>query len=149
MELIIKRYEELTGDEMYEILKARINIFVVEQNCPYPEADDKDKKSCHIFYRNENGVQAYIRVVDKGVSYPDEPSIGRVITVARGTGLGYKIMCEGIKYVREVLHENRIRISAQLYAKGFYEKCGYTAFGEIEPEEGCPHIWMIKNLIDN
>lgn len=143
MELVIKRYEELTADEMYEILRARINIFVVEQNCPYPEADGKDKKSCHIFYRNEDGVQAYIRVVDKGVSYPDEVSIGRVITVARGTGLGYKIMCEGIKYVREVLHEDRIRISAQLYAKGFYEKCGFRQVSEQYLEDDIPHIQML------
>ena len=146
MELVIKRYEELTGDEMYEILKARINIFVVEQNCHYPEADDKDKKSCHIFYRNEKGVQAYIRVVDKGVSYHDEPSIGRVITVARGTGLGYKIMCEGIKYVREVLHENRIRRSAQLYAKGFYEKCGFRQVSDQYLEDDIPHIQMLLEM---
>ena len=68
MELYAKRFEDLTNSELYEILKLRVNTFVVEQNCPYPELDDKDQAALHVFFRNEEGIQAYLRAMDRGVN---------------------------------------------------------------------------------
>lgn len=95
MELIVKSFEELTIEELYEILKIRTSVFVVEQNCPYQEVDNKDKQSFHVYLKDADGIQAYLRVVDKGVSF-DEVSIGRVIAVKRRCGIGSRILAEGI-----------------------------------------------------
>ena len=142
MELIIKRFEELSTEELYEILKARVAVFVVEQNCAYQELDGKDRFSYHVILKDNTGVQAYLRVVDKGVSF-EEVSIGRVLTQKRGCGLGNKILLEGIKVARERMHADRIKIEAQSYAKGFYEKMGFIQVSEEFLEDGIPHILMV------
>jgi len=100
MDLVVKRFHELSVDEIYEILKVRVDVFVVEQNCAYQEIDNKDKYSYHVFLKDDTGIQAYLRVVDKGVSFEDV-SIGRVLTVKRGCGLGERILLEGIKIAKE------------------------------------------------
>lgn len=142
MEFVIKKYEELTLDELYEILKARVNVFVVEQNCPYPELDDKDKRAYHVCL-NENGIiKAYLRVLDAGVSY-EEASIGRVLTTERGKGYGDMIFAKGIEIAREKFNAEKIRIGAQLYAKGFYERFGFRQISDKYLEDGIYHIEMI------
>lgn len=118
---------------------------MVEQECPYQELDGKDMDAWHVWYEDEDGVAAYCRVLDKGVSYPGEGSIGRVITVKRGMGLGYKIMMEGICTAREKYGLTRLRIGAQQYAQGFYEKCGFVRASEPYLEDGIPHIEMVRN----
>ncbi|MCC8169231.1 MAG: GNAT family N-acetyltransferase [Oscillospiraceae bacterium] len=142
MELIIKKFKELTVEELYEIIKARVDIFVVEQNYPYRELDDKDKNSYHMFFKDEDSIAAYLRVVDRGVSF-DEVSIGRVLTVKRGCGLGGKILAEGIKLAKEKLGAETIRIEAQTYAKGFYEKAGFEQSSAEFTLDGIPHMQML------
>lgn len=145
MTLYIKHFTQLTAAQLYAILRARVGIFVVEQECPYQELDGKDIDAWHVWYEDEDGIAAYCRVLDKGVSYPGEGSIGRVITVKRGMGLGYKIMMEGIRTAQEKYGLTRLRIGAQQYAHGFYEKCGFVRASEPYLEDGIPHIEMVRN----
>ncbi len=145
MNLYIKHFNELTTMELYRILRARAEIFVVEQDCVYQDLDNKDLNAWHVWFEDEDGVAAYCRVLDKGVSYEGEGSIGRVITVKRGTGLGYKVMMEGIRVAEEKFGQTSLRISAQQYAQGFYEKCGFVRVSEPYLEDDIPHVQMLRN----
>lgn len=144
MELVIKRFDELTAGELYAILRARATVFVVEQNCAYQDIDDKDQGAYHVFLHDAAGVQAYVRVLDQGVSFA-EVSIGRVLTRNRGAGLGRRILLEGIRVAAEHLHADKIRIGAQVYAKAFYEKVGFRQVSEEYLEDEIPHIEMMLN----
>ena len=144
MELYIKHFSELTAEELYRILAARSEIFVVEQDCVYQDLDGKDLNAWHVWYEDEDGIAAYCRVLDKGVSYEYEGSIGRVIAVKRGTGLGYKVMMEGIRVAEERFGQTSLRISAQQYAQGFYEKCGFIRVSEPYLEDDIPHVQMLR-----
>lgn len=145
MDLYIKHFNELTTTELYRILRARAEIFVVEQDCVYQDLDNKDLNAWHVWFEDEDGVAAYCRVLDKGVSYEGEGSIGRVIAVRRGTGLGYKVMMEGIRVAEEKFGQTSLRISAQQYAQGFYEKCGFVRVSEPYLEDDIPHVQMVRN----
>ena len=146
MDLVVKRFEELSVEEIYKILQVRVEVFVVEQNCVYQEIDDKDKYSYHVFLKDDTGIKAYLRVIDKGVSFEDV-SIGRVLTLKRGCGLGNIILLEGIKVAKEKMNANRIKIEAQSYAKEFYEKAGFKQVSEEFLEDGIPHIQMVLDQI--
>ena len=87
MELIVKHFSELSAEELFEIYKLRISVFVVEQNCPYQEADDADRAAYHVWLKDETGIKAYARVLPPGVTF-DSAAIGRVIAVKRRCGLG-------------------------------------------------------------
>lgn len=143
---IVKSYDELTKDELYALFQLRIEVFVIEQECPYQDADGKDQRSIHVWTENEQGEPtAYLRIVEPGVSYT-EPAIGRVVTkeTARKSGLGRKLMLEGIRVVNEVYPEQTIRISAQEYLFQFYTSLGFEQVGEGYLEDDIPHIEMIK-----
>lgn len=140
-----RSWSEISADELYNLLKLRINVFVVEQNCPYPECDDKDQKSIHLFAMDYQGeVHACLRIVEPGVSY-DEISIGRVANSAasRGTGLGKELMKRGLELIEERFGLIPVRISAQLYLKKFYESFGFVALGDTYLEDDIPHIEML------
>lgn len=141
MELVVKRFEELTANELYEILKLRVSVFVVEQNCPYQEIDDKDRQALHVYLKDENGIQAYLRVIEKGVAF-DEVSIGRVIAIKRRCGMGSRILAEGIRVAKNRLKADAIKIEAQTYAKELYEKQGFRQISDEFLEDGIPHIPM-------
>ena len=128
----IKRFEEMTTTELYEILRVRSEVFVVEQTCIYQDLDLKDKKAYHLFCENNGEIAAYLRILDKGVSYP-EISIGRVLTreTNRRIGLAREMMQKAISFVEEELSEMQIRISAQLYLKQFYESLGFLITSEV------------------
>ena len=147
METVIKHYNELSADELYEILKLRVNVFVVEQNCPYSELDDKDKNAYHVYMRDENGIFAYLRVLDKGVSYEDV-SIGRVISTRRRQGIGTLILKEGIRVAIDKFCADRITISAQLYARGLYEGVGFVQTSDEYLEDDIPHARMELSCAD-
>ena len=100
MELIVKHFNELSAQELFEIYKLRVSVFVVEQNCPYQEVDDADKTAYHLVLRDEDGIQAYARVLPPGVSF-DDAAIGRVIAVKRRQGLGSRIVSAAIDTARE------------------------------------------------
>ena len=142
MEITVKKFEELTVNELYDILKARVNIFVVEQNCPYPELDDKDKKSLHAWITEGGELMAYCRVLPQGVSY-EEASVGRVISLKRRMGYGTKIVNLGIELARKHFGADKIRIEAQEYARELYEKCGFRQVSDRFLEDGIWHIEML------
>lgn len=145
MELIIKTYDELTKDELYEILRARAEVFVVEQQCPYNDLDGKDRLSHHVFLRDRGLVAAYLRVIPEGV-YDDGVRIGRVITLRRGEGLGAKIMEAGLRVAKETLCADSVTVSAQTHAVGFYEKSGFTTVSDVYMEDDIPHVRMVCRL---
>ncbi len=142
MQLIIKRFGELTLEELYEILKIRVDVFVVEQKCPYPEIDGLDKDAYHLILRDENGIAAYLRVLKAGTKFA-EPSLGRILTARRGEGLGAEIVRRGIEFIREKFGGGKIKIEAQVYARGFYEKLGFKQCSEPFWDDGIEHIEMI------
>lgn len=107
MKLHRKRFDELTADELYRLLKLRVDVFVVEQNCPYPELDDRDQDALHLWLEDGDGVQAYLRVMDRGAE-SGYVSIGRVIAAKRRQGLGTRILREGVRAAREVFRAEAI-----------------------------------------
>ena len=141
----LKKFEELSNKELYEILRLRAEVFVVEQNCPYQDLDGKDLKSFHLFGTDENkDLIAYTRIVPAGISYK-EVSIGRVVTSPklRGTGAGKDVMKESIKVIEKQFGKVPVRISAQCYLKKFYENLGFEITGEEYLEDNIPHIEML------
>lgn len=142
MQLYRKRFHELTTNELYELLKLRVSVFVVEQNCPYMELDDNDQQAIHIWLQNEGGVQAYLRVMDRGAE-SDNVSIGRVIAVKRRCGLGSRILAEGIRAARDYFQAEKIYLEAQVYARGLYEKQGFRQISDEFLLDGIPHIKML------
>jgi ElaA protein len=143
MELVSKYFNELTTTELYEILKARVAVFVVEQTCPYQEVDGNDYDSLHVFYEEEGQVKAYLRSF---FISDDVVQMGRVLTIDRGTGLGGRLLREGIEQIREKQHPRRIYIEAQCYATGYYEREGFEICSEEFLEDGIPHVQMILDL---
>ena len=142
MEVSIKHFSELSRDELFDIYKLRVSVFVVEQQCPYQEVDDGDRSAYHVFMKDEEGIQAYLRILPAGVSF-DQVSLGRVIAVKRRRGLGTGIVREGIKAARELLDAREIKIEAQVYAKELYEKIGFVQTSEEFLEDGIPHVEMV------
>ena len=145
MELTVKKFNELTTYELYGILEARIQIFTVEQKCPYQDLDGKDFDCYHVFFSENGKILAYCRVAPKGLIY-DNVTIGRVITVARRTGLGKTLMDTALTVAKEKLSADTVSIGAQIQAQGFYEKCGFIPTDKKYDEDGIPHIMMFKNI---
>ena len=143
MNLEIKKFEELTPEELYEILRVRSEVFVVEQECVYNDVDGKDQKSVHIMIWEDKKILAYLRVIEAGVSYT-APSLGRVLVVkeARGRRLARRIVVEGMNYITNIWKKSRITIGAQDYLKEFYESLGFKPVSEVYLEDGIPHIDM-------
>lgn len=145
MELVVKHFSELSTEELLAIYKLRVSVFVVEQKCPYQEIDDADKAAYHIWLQDENGIEAYARVLPKGVTFPTA-AIGRVIAVKRRCGLGSKIVSAAISTAKEKFAADRITIEAQVYARTLYEKAGFRQTSEEFLEDGIPHIQMQLEL---
>lgn len=140
-----KNFNELLPEELYAILQLRNEVFVVEQNCVFQDADDKDQPSLHLMGWREHKLVAYTRIVPPGLSYK-EPSIGRVVTSAqeRGKGTGHELMMVSINKVHELYGVGNIKIGAQLYLKKFYESHGFVQTGDVYLEDGIDHIEMTK-----
>ena len=149
MKTYIKKFEELSVDEIYNILKLRSSVFVVEQNCVYQDLDDKDKQAIHLFTEQDQEIIAYTRIFKKGDYYVNNPSIGRVVVKKsqRGKELGKEIMIRSIKYIKENIEEEKIELSAQKYLDKFYNKLGFYRVGEDYLEDGIPHQRMLYDLI--
>ena len=143
MNLLSKYFEELSLTELYKLLQARAEIFVVEQNCVYQDLDDIDLRSLHVFYESEGKILAYLRAFEKedGVV-----QMGRVLTVSHGTGLGGMLLKAGIREIQEKLNPKRIYIEAQCYATGYYEREGFQICSDPFLEDGIPHVQMILEL---
>ena len=142
----IKHYSVLSKDDLFEIMKLRIGVFVVEQKCPYMEIDEYDRVSYHVCLKDDNGrILAYLRVLPPGCTFKDA-SIGRVIAVERRKGYGTMIVKMGINVAKEKFNCDRIVIEAQTYARSLYEKCGFVQSSEEFLEDGIPHIQMIYKI---
>ena len=142
MELKVKHFSELSAQELFAIYKLRVSVFVVEQNCPYQEVDDADEHAYHVWFEDEDGIEAYLRVVEPGVVFP-ECAIGRVIAVKRRCGLGTKIVSAGLRAAQERYGAEAVRIEAQTYARKLYEGLGFVQTSEKFLEDGIPHIGML------
>lgn len=141
MDIQFKYFEELSTVELYKILKARAEIFVVEQNCVYQDLDDVDYRSLHIFYQSDQKVVAYLRAFPR-MDDPNTVQMGRVLTLEHGTGLGGKLLKEGVRLVKEKMNAKKIFLEAQCYAVGFYEREGFTVCSDEFLEDGIPHVGM-------
>ncbi|WP_431924177.1 GNAT family N-acetyltransferase [Amycolatopsis tucumanensis] len=137
------RGPDLTTQQLYDILRLRVEVFVVEQTCPYPELDGRDllPTTRHFWIDGPEGIESYLRVLDDGDGVQ---RIGRVVTAkhARGRGLAARLMTAALISVGDADSV----LDAQTYARGFYEKFGYVAEGEEFDEDGIPHITMRRRL---
>ncbi|MEN2413097.1 GNAT family N-acetyltransferase [Flavobacterium mesophilum] len=141
----IKAFGEFTNLELYQMLRLRSEVFVVEQNCVYQDLDNKDQKSFHLLYYVNDELAGCTRLLPTGLSY-DEISIGRVVIAPtfRGLGLGKKIMEASIAGCQEKFGVGPIRISAQYHLSNFYQSLGFVEQGEPYDEDGIPHIEMLR-----
>ncbi len=142
-----KTFDTLSPHELYSILRLRNEVFVVEQNCVFQDADDRDQQCFHLLGFSGNYLFAYARLVPPDISY-SEPSIGRVVTshAARRSGAGKQLMSKAIEQCYVLFKEQPIKIGAQLYLKAFYESFGFIQIGEVYDEDGIEHIYMIKEV---
>ncbi len=145
MRVFIKTFSELTTEELYQILRLRSEVFVVEQNCVYQDIDKKDKKAIHIFGVSKNIIIAYTRCFQPG-AYFEEASIGRVVVKKNQRKLkrGNQIMLDSIRAIETHYYTKLIRISAQCYLKNFYNNLDFYSVGDEYLEDGIPHINMIR-----
>ncbi len=144
------RFDELAPGELYAVLQLRQMVFVVEQNCPYLDADGLDADAWHLrgwFPTGEGGemLAAYVRILPPGVKYA-EPSIGRVVThpQLRRSGLGKQLMREAIRRVESVAPGMAVRIEAQCYLQRFYEEFGFAVDSAPYDEDGILHVEMVR-----
>lgn len=142
----IKSFDELSVPELYHIIKARISVFVVEQNCPYHDLDDYDQKSLHLWAEKEGEILAYCRLFDRGIKYT-ETSIGRVLTtdIARGKGLGQVLIKYAVETIENRYRTSAIRISAQDYLLKFYSDFGFQSTDKKYLEDDLPHTEMFRS----
>ncbi len=145
MELIVKHFNELSTQELFDIYKLRVSVFIVEQSCPYQDIDDFDKAAYHLYLKDGDGVQAYARVLPRDTVF-DEVSIGRVIAKKRRCGLGSRIVAAAIETAKAKLSADVIKLEAQVYAKGLYEKAGFVEVSEPFLEDNIPHVLMELTL---
>jgi ElaA protein len=141
----IKNFDEFTVPELYAVLKARIDVFVIEQNCPYPDLDNYDQQALHLWAEEDGEVMAYCRIFDKGIKYA-EASIGRVLTTekARGKSLGKLLIQYAVETIENRFHTSEIRISAQDYLLKFYGGFGFEDTGKKYLEDDIPHTEMSR-----
>lgn len=135
----IKRFNELTVDELHAIYKLRVKVFVVEQNCAYPDVDDLDKDAIHVF--NE-GIKAYARIIPG----KDFIQIGRIVVEPdfRREGYGHAVLSQAIDYCQKNYSNIDIRVQAQAYLEDFYISFGFKSQSDVYLEDNIPHIDMVK-----
>lgn len=147
MDVVYKwaQFEELTATEFHRIAKEREAVFVVEQTCAYQEIDDLDLSAWHLSVLHQDALVAYVRVVKPGLKY-EQPSIGRVMTVARYRALkiGRRMMQEAIRFTEQQYPGRGIKIGGQVYLQAFYESLGFEVVSEPYDEDGILHVDMVK-----
>ena len=145
---ITKTFSELDTEDLYQILRIRSEVFVVEQDCVYQDIDNKDKNAIHLYYKENDQIVAYTRIFKAG-DYYENPCIGRVVVSKknRGNDLGKKIMIDSMEYIKQNIKGEKIELSAQKYLDKFYKDLGFYKIGEDYLEDGIPHQRMIFDLV--
>jgi len=149
-----KKFKELTLDQLYDTLKLRVDVFVVEQCCYYPDLDseenqlDRHTETLHLLGYQNDKLVAYLRILAPGQSYVDYVSIGRVATAeqARGSGLGHELMSEGLKVCQQRFANQAIKISAQEHLLAYYQHHGFEQVSAMYLEDNIPHIAMVHQI---
>jgi len=138
-----RHWNEVTRDELYEILIVRSRVFVVEQTCPYLDADGHDRNAWHLW--TGSPIQAYLRVLPPGEKYA-EPSLGRIVTApeSRRAGLGRPLVREGLTRIATLFGDVPVRIGAQKYLEKFYGEAGFVRASDDYLEDGIPHLEMVR-----
>lgn len=138
-------FDDMRVSELYEVLRLRSEVFVVEQQCLFHDMDGADQQAMHLLGVQNGQLQAYARCFEAGVKFP-EASFGRVLTrrSARGTGLGHALIDQAISAISQVWGPQPIRIGAQLQLAGFYGKHGFEDIGKTYMEDGIPHLEMLR-----
>ena len=142
MQVKLKSFDDLTSCEVYEILRLRVDVFVVEQACPYPEIDGKDYDAIHIYLENQGQILAYARVYEE----EGQVHIGRVIAKERRKGHATLILKEAIRAAMEKYQHKKNTIEAQTYAKKLYEKVGFVEDSEVFLLDGIEHVKMVLQI---
>ena len=147
MKITVFKYQDLGPDRLYEILKLRSEVFVVEQKCAYQDLDNKDEKALHLVGEKNNKIIAYTRIFKKGAFFKNS-SIGRVLVKKkyRNKDYGRKIMTSSIEKLKKDPKEEIIEISAQKYLLKFYSELGFEKVGEEHLEDNIPHVKMILKI---
>ncbi len=145
MEILVKTFEELTTTELYQIMRLRNAVFVVEQNCIYQDVDNKDQKAIHIIGIKHEEVIAYARILKPG-DYFDHTGIGRVVVSQpeRKHGYGRLLMKATLKEIAKRFGKAPVELSGQAHLTAFYSDLGFVTSGEEYLEDGIPHIRMIR-----
>ena len=145
---ITKTFYELDTEDLYQILRLRSEVFVVEQDCVYQDIDNKDQNAIHLYYKENHQIVAYTRIFKAG-HYYENPCIGRVVVSKknRGNDLGKKIMIDSMEYIKQNIKGEKIELSAQKYLDKFYKDLGFYKIGEDYLEDGIPHQRMIFDLV--
>ena len=146
--IITKTFSELDTEDLYQILRLRSEVFVVEQDCVYQDIDNKDRNAIHLYYKENDQIVAYTRIFKAG-DYYENPCIGRVVVSKknRGNDLGKKIMIDSMEYIKQNIKGEKIELSAQKYLDKFYKDLGFYKIGEDYLEDGIPHQRMIFDLV--
>lgn len=147
MKCKLKEFTELTTAELYEILKLRAEVFVVEQNCPYQDLDDKDQSSYHLFLEDNGQIIAVLRILPENIAYK-EMAIGRLIVKKsyRGKGISRKMMVRAMEFITEDLGKEKIRLSGQAYLNDFYQSLGFEKVSEMYFEDGIEHFEFLYEI---
>lgn len=138
-------FDQLTAPQLYALLQARSEVFVLEQQCPYQDLDGKDQQALHLCcWSAQDQLLAYARLLPAGLSF-DEPSIGRVLTsqAGRGQGLARELMQRAISHCRQQYGQQALRIGAQTYLRNFYGSLGFVAASDAYDEDGIEHVQML------
>lgn len=151
LDYVIKSWQELTKEELYQLLQLRTEVFVVEQNCPYQDIDGTDQQSCHLLVKessNPSLLIAYLRFYPSQLDNKSVVAMGRVCTRAnnRKQGVSRELMNQALAYI-EQKELKTITVSAQAYLEDFYQSLGFKAISELYDEDGIPHIRMIREII--
>ncbi len=141
---VVKNFNELTNKELHDIFRIRVDVFVVEQNCAYPEVDGKDIQAMHLFKKENDTIIAYARLLPPGVSYV-QASIGRVLVDKnyRGKKLGHELIERALVMIQRHLNETTVKIQAQSHLQSFYGSFGFAPISEEYLEDNIPHIDML------
>ncbi|MEW6996573.1 GNAT family N-acetyltransferase [Colwelliaceae bacterium BS250] len=141
-------FKQLTTDQLYDALKLRVDVFVVEQTCYYPELDEKDRQSetIHLLGYDGNKLVAYVRLLAANVSYPNCVSIGRVATAEdyRGKGVGHPLMHKALALCEQTWPSIDIKIGAQEHLEKYYNQHDFVRVSDMYLEDDIPHIDMLR-----